>query len=70
MTTCAYFDTLLIFLYIHFAKTLKKVYSTFVGEENQTVRLICIPKYSSTNLAVIVDIETLDTTTINFGTNT
>ncbi|XP_029663497.1 DNA polymerase delta small subunit-like [Formica exsecta] len=42
----------------------------WTGEENQTVRLICIPKYSSTNLAVIVDIETLDTTTINFGTNT
>ncbi|KAL6429718.1 hypothetical protein ACFW04_007553 [Cataglyphis niger] len=41
----------------------------WIGEENQMVRLICIPKYSSTNLAVMVDIETLDTTTINFGTS-
>ncbi|KMQ90872.1 dna polymerase delta small subunit-like protein [Lasius niger] len=40
------------------------------GEENQVVRLICIPKFSSTNLAVMVDIETLDIDIINFGTST
>jgi len=41
---------------------------TLVGEENQMVRLICIPKFSSTHIAVIVDIETLDTEFICFGT--
>ncbi|GAB1865688.1 DNA polymerase delta small subunit [Camponotus japonicus] len=40
------------------------------GEGNQVVRLICIPKFSSTNLAVMVDIETLDTEIIYFGTST
>lgn len=40
------------------------------GEENQMVRLICIPKFSSTNLAVMVDVETLDTETIYFGIST
>lgn len=56
---------------MHFVKELKKVHSTiFVGEENQVVRLICIPKFSSTNLAVMVDIETLDTEIIYFGTST
>ncbi|XP_072760075.1 DNA polymerase delta subunit 2 [Anoplolepis gracilipes] len=39
------------------------------GEENQVIRLICIPKFSSTNLAIMVDIETLDTEIIKFGTN-
>ncbi|KAL6263557.1 hypothetical protein P5V15_006347 [Pogonomyrmex californicus] len=38
------------------------------GEENQVVRLICIPKFSSTHTAVIVDIETLETEFICFGT--
>lgn len=40
----------------------------FVGEENQVVRLICIPKFSSTYTAVIVDLETLDTEFVCFGT--
>lgn len=38
------------------------------GEENQVVRLICIPKFSSTYTAVIVDLETLDTEFVCFGT--
>lgn len=38
------------------------------GEENQMIRLICIPKFSSTHTAVMVDIETLDTEFICFGT--
>ncbi|KYN39897.1 DNA polymerase delta small subunit [Trachymyrmex septentrionalis] len=38
------------------------------GEENQMIRLICIPKFSSTHIAVMVDIETLDTEFICFGT--
>lgn len=58
-----------MFLYIYFAKRLKKVHLIFAGEENQVVRLICIPKFSSTNLAVMVDIETLDIDIINFGTS-
>ncbi|KAK0093510.1 hypothetical protein PV326_013375 [Microctonus aethiopoides] len=39
------------------------------GEEGQTVRLVCIPKFSTTSTAVIVDLETLETTTISFGVN-
>ncbi|XP_071557072.1 DNA polymerase delta subunit 2 [Temnothorax nylanderi] len=38
------------------------------GEENQAVRLICIPKFSSTYTAVVVDLDTLDTEFICFGT--
>lgn len=38
------------------------------GEENQMVRLICIPKFSSAYTAVIVDLETLDTEFVCFGT--
>lgn len=38
------------------------------GDENQVVRLICIPKFSSTHTAVMVDIETLDAAVVSFGT--
>lgn len=41
----------------------------FSGEDGQTVRLVCIPKFSTTSTAVIVDLETLETTTISFGVN-
>ncbi|XP_012526913.1 DNA polymerase delta subunit 2 [Monomorium pharaonis] len=37
------------------------------GEENQVVRLICIPTFSSTHIAVTVDLETLDTDFVCFG---
>lgn len=45
-----------------------KVHLILVGEENQMVRLICIPKFSSAYTAVIVDLETLDTEFVCFGT--
>ncbi|XP_063975626.1 DNA polymerase delta subunit 2-like [Diachasmimorpha longicaudata] len=44
-------------------------YSTklLIGEEGQSVRLISIPKFSSTSTAVIVDLDTLETQPISFG---
>ncbi|CAK9833422.1 DNA polymerase delta subunit 2 [Anthophora retusa] len=37
------------------------------GDENQTVRLISVPRFSTTHTAVIVNLENLDTKTISFG---
>ncbi|KAJ8679728.1 hypothetical protein QAD02_015515 [Eretmocerus hayati] len=39
----------------------------FKGEEGQQVRLICIPKFSTTQTAVLVDLETMDAKPISFG---
>ncbi|KAI4498489.1 hypothetical protein M0802_006424 [Mischocyttarus mexicanus] len=39
----------------------------FKGEQNQVVRLVCIPQFSTSHAAVIVDLETLDTELIHFG---
>ncbi|XP_015108419.1 DNA polymerase delta subunit 2 [Diachasma alloeum] len=43
-------------------------YSTklLIGEEGQSVRLISIPKFSSTSTAVIVDLDSLETHPISF----
>ncbi|EFN75644.1 DNA polymerase delta small subunit [Harpegnathos saltator] len=38
------------------------------GEGDQIVRLICIPQFSSTHTAVTVDIESLETKSVCFGT--
>ncbi|XP_008546764.1 DNA polymerase delta subunit 2 [Microplitis demolitor] len=37
-----------------------------IGEQGQMVRLICIPKFSITNTAVVVNLLSLDTWTISF----
>ncbi|XP_034940691.1 DNA polymerase delta subunit 2-like [Chelonus insularis] len=39
----------------------------FKGPEGQTVRLVCIPKFSKTSTAVLVDLNTLSVTPISFG---
>ena len=36
--------------------------------EGQPIRLICIPKFSTSHTAVLVDLESLDTKPIVFGT--
>lgn len=40
----------------------------FKGEENQVVRLVCIPQFSTSHAAVIIDLESLDAELIHFGT--
>lgn len=45
-----------------------KMQLLLAGEDNQVVRLICIPQFSSTHTAVTVDIESLDTEFVCFGT--
>lgn len=42
-------------------------FGLFIGNEGQVIRLISIPKFSETQQAVIVDLETLETSTITFG---
>ncbi|XP_014480531.1 PREDICTED: DNA polymerase delta subunit 2-like [Dinoponera quadriceps] len=37
------------------------------GDEGQTVRLICVPKFSETKTAVLVDLQDLTTQPISFG---
>ncbi|KAL2742450.1 DNA polymerase delta subunit 2-like isoform X1 [Vespula maculifrons] len=37
------------------------------GEQNQVIRLISIPQFSSSHTAVLVDLESLDTELIHFG---
>ncbi|XP_043277158.1 DNA polymerase delta subunit 2-like [Venturia canescens] len=39
----------------------------YIGEEGQTVRLICVPKFAKTGTAVLVDLNSLDTWPISFG---
>ena len=40
----------------------------FLGDEGQVVRLICLPRFSTTKTVVLVDLETLETRTVSFGT--
>jgi hypothetical protein len=35
--------------------------------EGQPIRLICIPKFSTSHTAVLVNLESLDTKSISFG---
>ncbi|XP_008546832.1 DNA polymerase delta subunit 2 [Microplitis demolitor] len=39
------------------------------NQDNEPVRLICVPKFSTTSTAVLVDLKTLDVTPISFGIN-
>ncbi|KAH0560763.1 DNA polymerase delta subunit 2-like [Cotesia glomerata] len=39
------------------------------AEDDKPVRLICVPKFSTTSTAVLVDIKTLDVTPVSFGIN-
>lgn len=45
-----------------------KMLLILAGEENQEIRLICIPQFSTTHTAVMVDIENLDAEVVCFGT--
>lgn len=38
------------------------------GEDGQMVRIICIPKFSTTNSAVLIDLKSLEVTPMYFGT--
>lgn len=39
----------------------------FTGEENQIIRLVSIPRFSTSHAAVLIDLENLDTELIHFG---
>lgn len=39
------------------------------AEEGQTIRLICIPKFSKTQTGVLVDLQDLNTWPISFTLN-
>ncbi|XP_043269570.1 DNA polymerase delta subunit 2-like [Venturia canescens] len=41
----------------------------WTGDNGQTVRLICVPQFTKTKSVVLVDMETLHTETISFGSN-
>ncbi|XP_078037909.1 DNA polymerase delta subunit 2 [Augochlora pura] len=53
---------------IYFAGNMDK-YDTklLTGNEGQIIRLICIPKFSETQIAVLVDLQDLQTSPISFG---
>lgn len=38
-----------------------------VADEGQTVRLICVPKFSETKTAVLVNLQDLTTQPVSFG---
>ncbi|KAK2583982.1 hypothetical protein KPH14_006443 [Odynerus spinipes] len=38
------------------------------GEQNQVIRLVCIPQFSTSHAAVLIDLNSLDTQLIYFGT--
>ena len=40
-----------------------------VGEKGQKVRLIAVPSFSETNTAVLLNLQTLESTPINFSVN-
>ncbi|CAB0032218.1 unnamed protein product [Trichogramma brassicae] len=41
----------------------------YKGKDGQKVRLVCIPKFAHTKTVVLVDLDTLDTTPVSFGSN-
>ncbi|XP_043466818.1 DNA polymerase delta subunit 2 [Leptopilina heterotoma] len=55
---------------IYFAGNMNKFETKlWEGEDKQVVRLICIPKFSTTKTVVLVDLDTLETRTVSFGTS-
>lgn len=43
------------------------IYFLFAGERGQTVRLICIPEFSSSYTAVVLNLRNLDCAPITFS---
>ncbi|XP_015592070.1 DNA polymerase delta small subunit [Cephus cinctus] len=41
----------------------------WIGQDGQRVRLISVPQFSTTNTAVLVDLDSLDTQIVSFGTS-
>ncbi|XP_012260325.2 DNA polymerase delta subunit 2 [Athalia rosae] len=55
---------------IYFAGNMEKYETKLWKDENgEVTRLICIPRFSQSGTAVLVDLETLDTQPISFGTS-
>ncbi|XP_011500495.1 PREDICTED: DNA polymerase delta small subunit-like [Ceratosolen solmsi marchali] len=53
---------------IYFSGNMEKFQTRlYEGKEGQKVCLLCIPKFSATQTAVVVDLETLDARPISFG---
>lgn len=52
---------------IYFAGNMNEYDTKLVTDEGQTVRLICIPKFSETKTAVLVNLQDLTTQPISFG---
>ncbi|XP_015593803.1 DNA polymerase delta small subunit isoform X2 [Cephus cinctus] len=53
---------------IYFVSNMEKYESKlYKGQEGQTVRLICVPEFSKTHTAILVDLQSLDTRPISFG---
>ncbi|KAG7189613.1 hypothetical protein KM043_017296 [Ampulex compressa] len=53
---------------IYFVGNMDKFETKLWKDDNKTIRLICVPKFSTTYTAVVVDLENLDTEVISFGT--
>lgn len=51
---------------IYFAGNMEKYDTKVIFDEGQTVRLICIPNFSKTQTAVLLDLESLETFPISF----
>ncbi|XP_046424565.1 DNA polymerase delta subunit 2 [Neodiprion fabricii] len=55
---------------IYFAGNMEKYESSlWKGEDGQTVRLICVPRFCDSGTAVLVDLDTLDAQAISFGSS-
>ncbi|XP_072748042.1 DNA polymerase delta subunit 2 isoform X2 [Anoplolepis gracilipes] len=52
---------------IYFAGNMDKYDTKLITAEGQTIRLICIPKFSETKTAVLVNLQDLTTQPISFG---
>ncbi|XP_033222254.1 DNA polymerase delta small subunit [Belonocnema kinseyi] len=54
---------------IYFAGNMNKFETKlWKGDDGQVVRLICVPRFSTTKTVVLVDLKTLETQTVSFGT--
>lgn len=43
------------------------MYTEYIADEGQTIRLICVPKFSETKTAVLINLQDLTTQPISFG---
>ncbi|KAK2584180.1 hypothetical protein KPH14_006608 [Odynerus spinipes] len=54
---------------IYFAGNMEKYDTKMIFDEGQTVRLVCVPNFSKTQTAVLLDLESLETFPISFNVN-